>query len=74
MLPFDSAQIQSRARIEALLAEAEQERLLRSLRRPAPGGHRLRGRLAVTFYALALRLDPLLAEDLRVRPCSLTVR
>jgi hypothetical protein len=71
MLQLDSAHIHSRARIEALTAEAEHDRLLsllpRSAARPARV-RRLRCRLALGLYALALRLDPSVAVALAVRP------
>ena len=74
MLQPDSVQIQSRARVEALFAEAEQERLAHLARTAEPGRapqdlraglasrlHAVRARLASLLYAAALRLDPPLA-------------
>jgi hypothetical protein len=71
MLQFDSAHIHSHARIAALTAEAEHDRLLSLLPRPATTparAGRLRSRLALGLYALALRLDPSVAVALAIRP------
>jgi hypothetical protein len=60
----DFVRIQGHARREALLAEADRDRLAALARsaRGSPGlSRRLRTRAAATLYSAALRLDPLLA-------------